>query len=86
MSEGSIPDYLLNLSITNGLVSSTIYRKRDDFHLRIAKFPFLCGYGLPPLPMMYISRSLLVLREYSQWPFHRNEKSDKRFSKMFNAK
>ena len=45
VSEGFVPDYLLDLSNTNGLVSSTIYRKRDNFHLKIANFLFLGGYG-----------------------------------------
>ena len=30
----------LNLSITNGIVSSKIYDKRDDFNFEIIKFPF----------------------------------------------
>ena len=29
----------LNLSITNGIVSSKIYDKRDDFNFRNSKFP-----------------------------------------------
>ena len=33
----------LNLSITNGIVSSKIYDKRDDFNFEIANFPFLEG-------------------------------------------
>ena len=31
----------LNLSITNGIVSSQIYDKRDDFNFEIVNFPFL---------------------------------------------
>ena len=31
----------LNLSITNGIVSSKIYDKRDDFNFEIVNFPFL---------------------------------------------
>ena len=31
----------LNLSITNGKVSSKIYDKRDDFNFEIVNFPFL---------------------------------------------
>ena len=30
-----------NLSITNGIVSSKIYDKRDDFNFEIVNFPFL---------------------------------------------
>ena len=33
----------LNLSITNGIVSSTVYNKRDDFNFEIVNFPFLDG-------------------------------------------
>ena len=33
----------LNLSITNGIVSSKIYDKRDDFDFEIVNFPFLVG-------------------------------------------
>ena len=33
----------LNLSITNGMVSSKIYDKRDDFNFEIVNFPFLDG-------------------------------------------
>ena len=33
----------LNLSITNGKVSSKIYDKRDDFNFEIVNVPFLNG-------------------------------------------
>ena len=33
----------LNLSITNGKVSSKVYEKRDDFNFVIVNFPFLDG-------------------------------------------
>ena len=33
----------LNLSIINGIVSSKIYDKRDDFNFEIVNFPFLDG-------------------------------------------
>ena len=33
----------LNLSITNGIVSSEIYNKWDDFNFEIVNFPFLDG-------------------------------------------
>ena len=46
----------LNLSITNGIVSSKIYDKRDDFNFEIVNFPFLDG-DVPPSPSygVYIS-------------------------------
>ena len=33
----------MNLSITNGIVSSKIYDKQDDFNFEIVNFPFLDG-------------------------------------------
>ena len=53
----------LNLSITNGIVSSKIYDKRYDFNFEIVNFPFLDGdeMFLTLLPMVYIFLSLLVL-------------------------
>ena len=47
----------LNLSITNGIVSSKIYDKRDDFNFEIVNFPFLDG-DVPRSPFygVYISQ------------------------------
>ena len=33
----------LHLSISNGVVSTKIYDKRDDFYFEIVNFPFLDG-------------------------------------------
>ena len=44
----------LNLSITNGTVSSKIYDKRDDFDFEIVNFPYLYEDVQAPLPMVYI--------------------------------
>ena len=49
----------LNLSITNGIVSSKIYDIQDDFNFEIVNFLFLA-----PLPMVYIFLSLFVLQEF----------------------
>ena len=49
----------LNLFITNGIVSSKIYDKRNDFNFEIETEKFLA-----PLPMVYIFCSLFVLREF----------------------
>ena len=49
----------LNLSITNGIVSSKIYDKRDDFNFEIV----LMEMFLALLPMVYIFLSLFVLLE-----------------------
>ena len=40
-TEAPFLDY--NLSITNGIVSSKIYDKRDDFNFEIVNFPFHDG-------------------------------------------
>ena len=53
----------LNLSITNGIASSEIYDKRDDFNFKIENFPFLMEMFLALLPMVYIFLNLLVLLE-----------------------
>ena len=47
----------LNLSITNGIVSSKIYDKRYDFDFEIVNFPFLDG-DVPRSPSygVYISQ------------------------------
>ena len=50
----------LNLSIINGIVSSKIYDKRDDFNFEIVNFPFLEMF-LALLPMVYIFPTLFVL-------------------------
>ena len=42
-SDTKAPFLDLNLSITNGIVSSKIYDKRDDFNFEIVNFPFLDG-------------------------------------------
>ena len=47
----------LDLSITNGIVSSKMYDKRDDFNFEIVHFPFLDG-DIPRSPSygVYISQ------------------------------
>ena len=40
-SDTEAPFLDLNLSITNGIVSSKIYENRDDFNFKIVNFPFL---------------------------------------------
>ena len=51
----------LDLSITNGIVSSNIYDKQDDFNFEISHF--WMEMFLAPLPMVYIFRSFFILRE-----------------------
>ena len=40
-SDTEAPFLDLDLSITNGIVSTKIYDKRDDFNFEIVNFPFL---------------------------------------------
>ena len=56
----------LNLSITNGIVSSRIYDKRDDFNFEIVNFPFLDG-DVPHSPSygVYISQLIRFDRVFS---------------------
>ena len=49
----------LNLSITNGIVSSKLYDKRDDFKFEIVNFPFLDG-DVPRSPSYGVYISQLV--------------------------
>ena len=53
----------LNLSITNGIVSSKIYDKRDDFNFEIVNSPFLDG-DVPRSPSYgaYISQLIRFAR------------------------
>ena len=53
----------LNLSITNGIVSSKIYDKWDDFNFEIVNFPFLDG-DVPRSPSygLYISQLIRFAR------------------------
>ena len=53
----------MNLSITNGIVTSKIYDKRDDFNFEIVNFPFLDG-DVPRSPsyVVYISQFIRFAR------------------------
>ena len=53
----------LNLSITNGIVSSKIYDKWDDFNFEAVNFPFLDG-DVPRSPSfgVYISQLIRFAR------------------------
>ena len=53
----------MNLSITNGIVSSKIYDKRDDFNFEIVNFLFLDG-DVPRFPSygVYISQFIRFAR------------------------
>ena len=62
-SDTEAPFLDLNLSVTNGIVSSKIYDKRDDFNFEIVYFPFLDGY-VPRSPSygVYISQLIRFAR------------------------
>ena len=62
-SDTEAPFLDLNLSITNGIVSSKIYDKRDDFNFEIVNFPFLDG-DVPCSPSygVYISQLIRFAR------------------------
>ena len=53
-SDTEAPFLDLKLSIINGIVSSKIYDKQDDFNFEIVNFPFLDGDIPRSLPMVYI--------------------------------
>ena len=55
----------LNLSITNVIVYSKIYDKRDDFNFEIVNFPFLNGdiSRSPSYDVLYTFLSLFILHE-----------------------
>ena len=61
-SDTEAPFLDLNLSITNGIVSSKIYDKRDGFNFEIVNFPFLDG-DVPRSPSygVYISQLIRLL-------------------------
>ena len=52
----------LDLSITNGIVSSKIYDKRDDFNFEIVNFSFLDG-DVPRSPSYCVYISQLICFE-----------------------
>ena len=62
-SDTEAPFFVWNLSITNCIVSSRIYDKRDDFNFEIVNFPFLDGdVPLSPSYGVYISQLIRFTR------------------------
>ena len=53
----------MDLSIANGIVSSKIYDKRDDFNFEIVNFPFLDG-DIPRSTSYGVDVCLFVLLLY----------------------
>ena len=72
-SDTEAPFLDLNLSITNGIVSSKIYDKPDDFNFEIVNFPFLDG-DVPSSPIyeVYISQLIRFARVCSNVFNNRN--------------
>ena len=62
-SDTEAPFLDLNLSLTNGIVSSKIYDKRDGFNFEIVNFHSLMEMYIALLPMVYMFLSLFVLPE-----------------------
>ena len=58
-SDTEAPLLDLNLSIINGIVSSKIYDKRNDFNFEIVNFPFLDG-DVPLSPSYGVNISQLI--------------------------
>ena len=62
-SDTEAPLLDLNLSITNGIVSSKIYDKWDDFNFEIVNFPFCDGHAPRSLSYsVYISQLIRFAR------------------------
>ena len=65
-ADTEVPVLVLDLSITNGIVSSKIYDKRDDFSYEILNFPFFDGdVPRPPSYGVYISQLIRFARACS---------------------
>ena len=66
MSDGETSFLDLHLSISDGLVKTKIYDKRDDFHFDIVNFPFLDGVFLVRHPSygVYISQLIRFARVF----------------------
>ena len=62
-SDTEAPFLDINLSIINGIVSSKIYNKRDDFNFEIVNFPFIDGdVSRSPSYGVYISQLICFAR------------------------
>ena len=71
-SDTDAPFLDLDLSITNGIVSSTIYDKRDEFHFKKVNFPFLDGdvprspsYGVFILQFIRFARVCSIVDDFN---------------------
>ena len=72
-SDTEFPFSGLNLSISNGIVSSKIYDKRDAFNFEIVNFPFLDeDVPRPPSCGVYISQLIRFARVCSNVDYFNN--------------
>ena len=55
--------FYFDFSKTNGIIYSRIYDKWYDFDFETVNFPFLDGDVTHSLPMVYMFRSLIVMRD-----------------------
>ena len=76
-SDTEAPFFEWNLSITNGIVSSKIYDKRDDFKFEIVNFLFIDG-DVPHSPFygVYISQLIRFAKVCS----HVNDFNNRNFN------
>ena len=74
-SDTEAPFLDLNLSIANGIVTSKIYDKQEDFNFEIVNFPFLDG-DVPRSPSygVYISQLIRFARVCSNVDDFKNSK------------
>ena len=72
-SDTEAPVLDLNLSITNGIVSSKIYDKQEDFNFEIVNFPFL-DEDVPCFPSygVYISQLICFAKVCSNADYVNN--------------
>ena len=59
-SDTEAPFMDLDLFITNGIVSTKIYNKQDEFNFEIVNLHFLMEMFLAPLPIVYTFCNLFV--------------------------
>ena len=72
-SDTEAPFLDLKLSMTNGIVSSEIYDKRDDLNFEIVNFPFLDGdfsrspaYGVYIFQLIHFARVCSYVDDFNR--------------------
>ena len=72
----------MDLSITNGLISSNNYDKRDYLNFKIIYFPFLMF--LAPFPLCVYLAAYSILQEYALMLLTSTAETDFFISKLLN--